>query len=169
MTCCVGVLLPCDVRHIRSGAVYAYGCAYAGTLVVETTSFNDDSTVRRASISAVACDTFHGILCCFRRESACDKGDVMTKKQKPSGGVRYDESGQRKWVWQGGAELSTVQVRALGEDLSLDQNAAGGELPTSDPYNRDGAPGKPAKRRTLDDMRKLSEQIQTAKQGKRER
>jgi hypothetical protein len=74
------------------------------------TSFYDDSTVWRASISGIACDAFHGILCCFRRESAFDKGDVMTKKRKPSGGVRY-ESGQRKWVWQGGAELSTVQVR----------------------------------------------------------
>jgi hypothetical protein len=91
------------------------------------------------------------------------------KKSTPAGGAISDDKGNRSWVWKG-EELDTARVRALGEELSLDGAPPPGLGPPAlDPYNRVTAPGEaPPKRRTLDDMRKLSEQIKKAKQWKRE-
>ncbi|MBV8803721.1 MAG: hypothetical protein JO042_01715 [Sinobacteraceae bacterium] len=90
----------------------------------------------------------------------------MSKPQKPVGQVVADENGNRSWVWQSEDGVDTARVRALAEDLSLDKAAPGQAIPTLDPYNQDSLRTKEPKRRTLDDMRRLSEQIKNAKQWK---
>jgi hypothetical protein len=91
----------------------------------------------------------------------------MTRKRKPVGGAISDENGGRSWVWQDGDQLDTTRVRALGEGLSLDAAHAQQKHVRSDPYNREPAPAAPKKRRTLDDMRTLSEVIKNSKHWKR--
>ncbi|MBS0419467.1 MAG: hypothetical protein JSR66_17285 [Proteobacteria bacterium] len=101
----------------------------------------------------------------------------MSKKpaDKISGRAVADEKGNQKWVWQSEGEkaIDTAVVKALGEGLSLeDEQVAGkpagaGSNPydRAKPYDRVPPPGDPpAKRRTLDDMRKLSEAIKASKQ-----
>jgi hypothetical protein len=92
----------------------------------------------------------------------------MSKPQKPVGQVVIDEHGSRTWVWRGDEGVDTAQVRALGEGLSLDNTPPGGAPLALDPYNQIPVPGKAPKRRTLDDMRQLNEQIKKAKCWKRE-
>jgi hypothetical protein len=108
----------------------------------------------------------------------------MSKKpgDKISGRAVADEKGNQKWVWQSEGEkpVDTAVIKALGEGLSLEDGSGPGKAPgagtgsnpydRSNPYERSSAPGrapppgdKPAKRRTLDDMRKLSEEIKRAK------
>lgn len=94
---------------------------------------------------------------------------MMAKTPKPSGQAVADEKGNRSWKWAGEDNPDTARVRALGEDLSLESPTQG--VPALDPYNRGGAAAdpmaKPAKRRTLDDMRKLSEHIKQTRIWKR--
>jgi len=92
----------------------------------------------------------------------------MSKVRKPTGRVVTAEDGSRSWVWHGDSETDTAQVRALGEGLSLDSTPSGQAAPTLDPYNQSAIRKKDAKRRSLDDMRRLSEQIKNAKRWKRE-
>jgi hypothetical protein len=86
---------------------------------------------------------------------------------KPSGHVVVDEKGNQRWVWNSeGADIDTAVVRALGEGLTLEGSAPGSPTQGSNPYDRaDMTPGDKAntKRRTLDDMRKLSESIKRTK------
>ena len=113
----------------------------------------------------------------------------MAKKpgDKISGRAVADEKGNQKWVWQteGEKTIDTAVVKALGEGLSLDEGPVPGQAPgggsnpydranpygsanshgRSSPYDQPSHPGaEPAKRRTLDDMRKLSEEIKRSKQ-----
>jgi hypothetical protein len=85
----------------------------------------------------------------------------MSKTSKPSGRPVVDEKGNRTWKWAGEDSMDTARVRALGEELSLETPGEG--HPTVDPYNRHVPPPKPPKRRTLDDMRRLSEHIKKTK------
>jgi hypothetical protein len=92
----------------------------------------------------------------------------MAKTPKPIGRAVVDENGNRAWKWANQDNMDTARVRALGEDLSLETPTQG--VPALDPYNRgapaagpEAKPAKPEKRRTLDDMRKLSEQIKRTK------
>ena len=113
----------------------------------------------------------------------------MSKKpgDKISGRAIADEKGNQKWVWQSEGEkaIDTAVIKALGEGLSLDDGPVPGQAPGagSNPYDRsnpygqssphgasspsDRGPqpgGEPPRRRTLDDMRKLSEEIKRSKQ-----
>ena len=93
----------------------------------------------------------------------------MSKKipSKLSGRAVADEKGNQKWVWDSEAEnVDTAVIRALGEELTLEEPAAPAKTHGSNPYDRGNmTPGDkaPAKRRTLDDMRKLNESIKRNK------
>jgi hypothetical protein len=94
----------------------------------------------------------------------------MSKKlpNKLSGRAVADEKGNQKWVWDSeGETVDTAVVRALGEELTLEGPATPGKPTGTNPYDRGKmTPGDTAqtKRRTLDDMRKLSESIKRNKQ-----
>jgi hypothetical protein len=95
----------------------------------------------------------------------------MSKKipSKLSGHAVADEKGNQKWVWDSeGENVDTALVRSLGEELTLDEGpVAPAKSHGSNPYDRGNmTPGDKAaetKRRTLDDMRKLSESIKRKK------
>src|SRR4051812_35430596 len=100
----------------------------------------------------------------------------MSKKipNKLSGRAVADEKGNQEWVWDSeGGNVDTTVVRSLGEELTLEGPPAPAKSQGSNPYDRgDMIPAKPqgsnpydrgdttpvdtapAKRRTLDDMRK---------------
>lgn len=77
----------------------------------------------------------------------------------PAGRVTFDQQGNA--VWQPFTEVNTDQtlnVLLRIDELSVDDaGGAGVSLTGFDPYG--GAPERKEKRRTIDDMRKLSEQI----------
>ena len=93
----------------------------------------------------------------------------------PSGRIAFDDRGQAVWEWRTDtgnfkADIDTKQVKALQEstDVSL------GEEPTppisDNPYSTGDKReliAKRAPRRTLDDMRKLSEEIKRARAEKK--
>ena len=96
----------------------------------------------------------------------------MSKKvpSKLSGRAVADEKGNQTWVWDSeGENVDTAVVRALGEELTLEGPAAPPKTQGANPYDLGGKAGMtpgdkaPAKRRTLDDMRKLSESIKRNK------
>jgi len=93
----------------------------------------------------------------------------MSKKvpNKLSGRAVADEKGNQRWVWDSeGGNVDTAVVRSLGEELTLEGPPAPVKSQGSNPYDRsDMTPvdKAPAKRRTLDDMRKLSESIKRNK------
>ena len=82
-------------------------------------------------------------------------------KETPPPPIETPKSDQTEatWEWYTGADIDTVRMRALAEKLSQEQPPPAG----ADPYNR--TPPAPedlsqtARRRTLDDMRRLSENI----------
>jgi len=101
----------------------------------------------------------------------------MSKKDlsKLSGRAVPDAKGNQKWVWDSGGEtVRTEVVRALGEGLSLEEEAPPARADAthgSNPYQRaDMTPADkgPTRRRTLDDMRKLSESIKRSKRTTRD-
>jgi hypothetical protein len=94
-----------------------------------------------------------------------------TPPRKLTGRSVVDENGNRSWVWHTDSDVETASVRALGEDLSLDTSPHGDAPPSLNPYDRTPARVSPkettdSKRRTLDDMRRLSEEIKKAKYWK---
>jgi hypothetical protein len=105
---------------------------------------------------------------------ALGKRIEMAKKteSKLSGRAVVDEKGNQTWVWDSeGENVDTAVVRALGEGLSLEGSTPATPTDGSNPYDRtDMTPAdKPgAKRRTLDDMRKLSESIKRTKRTTRD-
>jgi hypothetical protein len=101
----------------------------------------------------------------------------MSKKtsSKLSGRAVADAKGNQTWIWESeGESVDTAVVRALGEELTLEGPATAGPTHGSNPYDRIGAAPQqpsgeaPAKRRTLDDMRKLSESIKRTKRTTRD-
>jgi len=93
----------------------------------------------------------------------------MSKKvpNKLSGRAVADEKGNQRWVWDSeGGNVDTAVVRSLGEELTLEGPPAPVKPQGSNPYDRSNmtpVDKAPAKRRTLDDMRKLSESIKRNK------
>ena len=76
-----------------------------------------------------------------------------------TGRPEIDDRGNSTWKWGGetGSEVETQRVRALGEGLSLEPSH---EQPSLDPYNQPISQGRERlKRRSLDDMRRLSDQM----------
>ncbi len=98
----------------------------------------------------------------------------MSKKteSKLSGRAVVDEKGNQTWVWNSeGENVNTAVVRALGEGLTLEGSDPVSPTHGSNPYDRaDMTPADkaPTKRRTLDDMRKLSESIKRTKRTTRD-
>lgn len=104
----------------------------------------------------------------------------MSKKfdpEAPSGRIAFDARGNAVWEWRTEtgdfkSEVDTQTVRALQEDSSGKLGMAPTPTPNSqtvnhDPYSSADAPRPPQKRRTLDDMRKLSEEIKRARESKK--
>jgi hypothetical protein len=100
----------------------------------------------------------------------------MSKKfdpQAPSGRIAFDARGNAVWEWRTAngefkSDVDTQTVKALQEDT----NGKFGVVPTPtpdsqtvshDPYSTVDAPRASQKRRTLDDMRKLSEEIKRSR------
>lgn len=95
------------------------------------------------------------------------------KPGRPSGRVVFDDRGNASWGWSGEAggfedEIDTHQLKAIGADLDCEGGRAA-NAPLHDPYNRTIAPrsdpSRP-KRRSLDDLRKLSEEIKSSRHWK---
>lgn len=91
------------------------------------------------------------------------------KPRKPSGRVVFDDRGNASWDWHGEregleGEIDTHQLKAMGADLGCEQ--VPDSAPNHDPYNRTAPPesdqSRP-KRRSLDDLRKLSEEIKSSR------
>jgi hypothetical protein len=105
----------------------------------------------------------------------------MSKKPDPqSGRVAYDDRGQPVWEWRVDTgvfsrDVDTKQVRQIQEEALAKLQDAPQPPPRSvgfDPYSTAVAKEQPVKppqppktRRTLDDMRKLSEEIKRKRAG----
>lgn|SRR5579872_958568 len=105
----------------------------------------------------------------------------MSKEKKPeiepSGRIAFDDRGNATWEWRTDTgtfsrEIDTQRLKALQESTASTL-APEGERPEAgmDPYSsadRLATPSKPsAPRRTLNDMRHLSEQIKLARLRKK--
>ena len=98
------------------------------------------------------------------------------KPRKPSGRVAFDERGNATWEWQSETgrfrrDIDTERLRKMGSDLSCDGDPLAEPAPPHDPYNKCTLPAdgqsRPRKR-TLEDLRRLSEEIKAA-HGKKNR
>jgi len=84
--------------------------------------------------------------------------------KKVAGRPITDDNGNRTWEWHPDLNIDTAAVRALAEGLSVDSSP--GTPESCNPYDRTAANGPSeagTKRRTLDDMRRLSEKIKRSK------
>src|ERR1700733_14116965 len=93
------------------------------------------------------------------------------EQSTPSGRIAFDDRGKAVWEWRTDtgtfkADIDTHRVRALQDTT----NVSIGEEPTPGPSDNPHSTGdkreviaKRAPRRTLDDMRKLSEEIKRAR------
>ena len=96
------------------------------------------------------------------------------KPRKPSGRIAFDERGNATWEWQGETgqfdrDIDTQRLKTIGSDLSCDGDELHDPASPHDPYNRSTLPadGRSLQRkRTLDDLRKLSEEIKAAREKK---
>lgn len=99
------------------------------------------------------------------------------KPRKPSGRIAFDERGNATWEGQGETgqfdrNIDTQRLKTLGSDLSCDGDELHDPAPPHDPYNSSALPAdaqpRPRKR-SLDDLRRLSEEIKAAreKQGRK--
>ena len=95
----------------------------------------------------------------------------------PSGRIAFDDRGQAVWEWRTDTgtfktDIDTQQVRALQDAANVDISEAPTPPPpvSDDPYStgdKSSLIAKRAPRRTLDDMRKLSEEIKRARNHKK--
>ncbi len=91
--------------------------------------------------------------------------------QHPSGRIAFDDRGKAVWEWRTEtgnfkSDIDTQTVRALQDSTDVKLGGAPPTQPSSnDPYRTADAPPPPGKgpRRTLDDMRRLSEEIKRAR------
>ncbi|MGC8520040.1 MAG: hypothetical protein ACP5P4_16215 [Steroidobacteraceae bacterium] len=98
------------------------------------------------------------------------------KPRQPSGRAAFDERGNATWEWRSETgpltdDIDTQRLRALGADLNCESELEPNDADAYDPYNRSTpAPTDETrpKRRTLADLRRLSEEI-TAARRKRDR
>lgn len=97
---------------------------------------------------------------------------------EPSGRIAFDDRGNATWEWRTDTgtfsrEIDTQRLKALQEAAAthLAQDSSAVPDAGTDPYSsadRSLSPEKPeAPRRTLSDMRELSEQIKRARAGKK--
>jgi hypothetical protein len=105
----------------------------------------------------------------------------MSKKfdpHAPSGRIAFDARGNAVWQWRTESgdfksDVDTQTVRAIqnATDVNLGDPPATcspSQPVNHDPYSTAGAPrGQKSPRRTLDDMRKLSEEIKRARDPKK--
>ena len=90
---------------------------------------------------------------------ALTEGVVPKPPRKLKGRPTFDARGNASWKFGGksGAEVRTASVIALADGLSLEGPS---QAPSPDPYNQALAQGKDkVKSRSLDDMRRLNEQM----------
>ncbi|MDA8348345.1 MAG: hypothetical protein M0038_06015 [Pseudomonadota bacterium] len=96
------------------------------------------------------------------------------KRGKPSGRVVFDDRGNASWDWHGetdglDGEIDTQKLKRIGADLGCEDEQVPDGGPNHDPYNRtvprQSDPSGP-KRRSLDDLRKLSEEIKASRNWK---
>jgi hypothetical protein len=93
--------------------------------------------------------------------------NMATKKDKIlSGRAVPNEQGNVTWEWQTDITVDTVVVHSLGENLALE--GVGSRLPGggTNPYDQSStviSTEGTARRRTLDDMRLLSEDIKRSR------
>lgn len=94
--------------------------------------------------------------------------------KNPSGRIAFDDRGNAVWEWRTDtgtfrSDIDTQQVKALQEatdvKLGTPETYPPGHSPGShNPYSSvDGPRESKVRRRTLDDMRKLSEEIKRAR------
>lgn len=96
------------------------------------------------------------------------------KPRKSSGRVAFDEQGNATWEWLSETgrfirDIDTQKLKTIAADLSCDGSPAPSHAPPDDPYNRSTLPSRNqrhAKKRTLDDMRRLSDEIKAAREKK---
>ena len=91
----------------------------------------------------------------------------------PSGRIAFDDRGNAVWEWRTDtgtfkADIDTQRVRALQDatNVSIDEVPTPEPGPSDNPYStgdKREVIAKRAPRRTLDDMRKLSEEIKRAR------
>ena len=97
---------------------------------------------------------------------------------EPTGRITFDERGNATWEWRTDTgtfsrEIDTQRLKALQESTSahLQPDASPASVSGMDPYSsadRSTPPDEPAApRRTLNDMRELSEQIKRARAAKK--
>jgi hypothetical protein len=97
----------------------------------------------------------------------------MAKDPDPkSGRVAFDERGRSTWEWRVDTgtfsrDVDTQRLKQLQEEAGVTLKDESAPTPGVDPYSVT-TPVAPQKtpRRTLDDMRKLSEEIKRTRQGK---
>lgn len=99
----------------------------------------------------------------------------MTKSTKfdprhPPGRITFDDHGYAHWEWRTDTgtfkpDIDTQKVRVLQHSTNKKPDGMETSAPSGDPYRTADAPRVPEKapRRTLDDMRKLSEEIKRAR------
>jgi hypothetical protein len=98
--------------------------------------------------------------------------------EHPSGRIAFDDRGKAVWEWRTEtgnfkSDIDTQKVKALQDssDVKLGQTPNQTPGPGKDPYRTADAPRPPGadapRRRTLDDMRKLSEEIKRARERRR--
>jgi hypothetical protein len=86
---------------------------------------------------------------------------------KPSGRPVSDDRGNASWEWSADGELDAAGLEALTEGMAMEEgkpDEGQGKSAALDPYNQGTGTAAPApetdsKARTLDDMRRLSEEI----------
>lgn len=89
----------------------------------------------------------------------------MSKNKQNSRRVTHNAPASRTWGPEGDCgifspDIDTARVRALVPDnLSVEHEPISPQPQKSNPYNSGARPAKGKTRRTLDDMRRLSEQI----------
>ncbi len=96
--------------------------------------------------------------------------------EHPSGRIAFDDRGRAVWEWRTEtgnfkSDIDTQKVRALQDSSDVKLAATPVQTPvrSHDPYRTAEAPASAAtpdqapRRRTLDDMRKLSEEIKRAR------
>ena len=96
------------------------------------------------------------------------------KPRKPSGRVAFDQKGNATWEWQRETgryadDIDTQELKTIGADLRCEGDHVPNSSPLHDPYDRPALPDSrqphPHKR-TLDDLRRLSEEIKAAREKK---
>jgi hypothetical protein len=97
----------------------------------------------------------------------------MAKETDPkSGRVAFDERGRSTWEWRVDTgtfsrDIDTQRLKQLQEDAAVTLKDEPVPPAGVDPYSMTTAPASSkAPRRTLDDMRKLSEEIKRGRQCK---